>query len=49
MITAVVVVAAGKRLEAVRSGPARSAAAEEKWPDWPAQYAYQHGGPPCPV
>ena len=29
MITAVVVVAAGERLEVVRSGPARSAAAKE--------------------
>ena len=45
----VVVVAAGERREAVRSGPARTAAAEEWWPDWPEQYAYQHGGPPYPV
>ena len=45
MITAVVVVVAGERREAVRSRPARTAAAEE----WTAQYAYQHGGPPYPV
>ena len=49
MITAVVVVAAGERREAVRHGPTRIAAAEEWWPDWPAQYAYQHRGPPHPV
>ena len=49
MITAVVVVAAGGRREAVRSGPARTTAAEEWWPGWPAQYAYQHVGPPYPV
>ena len=49
MITAVVVVAAGGRREAVRFGPTRTVAAEEWWPDWPAQYAYQHVGPPYPV
>ena len=49
MITAVVVVVAGERREAVRSGPARTASTEEWWPDWPAQYVYQHGGPPYPV
>ena len=41
--------AAGGRREAVRSGPARIVAAEEWWPDWPTQYAYQHVGPPYPV
>ena len=41
--------AAGGRQEAVRSGPAKTAAAKEWWPDWPAQYAYQHVVPPCPV
>ena len=40
MITAVVVVAAGGRQEAVRSGLARTAAAQEWWLDWLAQYAY---------
>ena len=49
MITAVVEVAAGGRQEVVRSGPTRTAAAEEWWPDWPAQYAYQHVVPPYPV
>ena len=39
MITAEVVVAVGGRREVVRSRPARTAAAEEWWPDWPAQYA----------
>ena len=49
MITAMVEMAAGGRLEAGQFGPARTAATEEWWPDWPAQYAYQHGGPPYPV
>ena len=49
MITAVVVAAAGGRQEVGRFGPARTAAAEEWWPDWPAQYAYQHVVPPYPV
>ena len=49
MITAVVVVEAGGRPGAVRSGPAKTAAAEELWPDWPGQSAYQHVEPPYPV
>ena len=49
MITAVVVVVAGGRQEAVRSGLAKTAAVEEWWPDWPTQYAYQHVVPPYPV
>ena len=49
MITAVVVVAAGGRREAVRSGPTRTAAADKWWPYWPAQYAYQHVVPPYHV
>ena len=49
MITAVVVVAAGGRSEAVRSRPIRTDAADKWWPDWPAQYAYQHVVPPYPV
>ena len=36
MITTVVVVAAGGRREAVQSGLARTDAAEEWLPDWPA-------------
>ena len=49
MITAVEVVAAGDKQEVVQSGPARTTAAEEWWPDWPASYAYQHEVPPYPV
>ena len=49
MITAVVVVEVGGRPGAVRSGPARPAAAEELWPDWPVQSACQHREPPYPV
>ena len=37
MITAVVVVAADGRQEAVRSGPVKTAAAKEWWLDCPAQ------------
>ena len=38
----------GKR-GAVQYEPARTAAAEVSWPDWPTQSAYQHAVPPYPV
>ena len=49
MITAVEVVAAGGKREAMKSGPARTAVAEEWWPGWPTQYVHQLEAPPYPV